>query len=123
MRKVSLSLMGALYIFAGIYHFANPSFYLKIMPNYIPFHLFMIYFTGVIEIVLGLFLFIKRTQKMAGWLIILMLFAFLPVHFQMLAEASSKIDLKFLIVVIRLPLQFVLMYWAYKTCNLKLRIS
>ncbi len=31
-----LWLMGALYIAAGIYHFVDPAFYVKIMPPYSP---------------------------------------------------------------------------------------
>jgi len=114
--------MSLLYIIAGINHFVNPAFYLKIMPNYIPYHLVMIYLSGVIEIILGVLLLIKKFQKIAGWLIILMLIVFLPVHIKMIMDTWISLNIKFLTAAIRLPLQFVLIYWAYKTCNLKFRL-
>lgn len=119
MKKISLILMSLLYISAGIYHFINPTFYLKIMPNYIPSHLTMIYLSGVIEIVLGSALLIKKFQKTAAWLIILMLIVFLPVHIKMTQDTWISLNIKFITAFVRLPLQFVLMYWTYKTCNLR----
>ncbi|MEO6303883.1 MAG: MauE/DoxX family redox-associated membrane protein [Bacteroidia bacterium] len=122
MKRFSVILMGLLYISAGVYHFIDPGFYLKIMPSYIPFHLFMIYLSGIIEIFLGILLFIKRSQKIAGWLIILMLLAFLPVHYQMLVNGPSIAYAKFWLALVRLPLQFILMYWTYKACSLKFKM-
>jgi uncharacterized membrane protein len=118
MKKLSLILMSLLYISAGIYHFINPVFYLKIMPNYIPSHLLMIYLSGVIEIILGIALLITKTRKVAGWLIILMLLIFLPIHIKMIMDTWISLNIKFIIAILRLPLQFVLIYWAYRTCNL-----
>ncbi len=120
MKKLSLILMSLLYISAGIYHFINPTFYLKIMPDYIPAHLIMIYLSGAIEIILGVALLIKKFQKTAGWLIILMLIAFLPLHIKMIQDTWISLNIKFITAIVRLPLQFVLIYWAYKTCNLRL---
>ncbi len=120
MKKVSLIVMSLLYIAAGVNHFINPAFYLKIMPTYIPYHLMMIYLSGAIEIILGIALLIKKSQKVAGWLIILMLIVFLPVHIKMIMDTWISLNIKFIIALVRLPLQFVLIYWAYKTCNLRL---
>lgn len=120
MKKISLILMSLLYISAGIYHFINPAFYLKIMPNYIPSHLNMIYLSGAIEIILGIAVLIKKFQKIAGWLIILMLLVFLPVHIKMIQDSWISLNIKFIAAALRLPLQFALIYWAYKICNLRL---
>lgn len=113
--------MSLLYVVAGLYHFVNPNFYLKIIPRYIPFHLFLVYATGVIEIILGILIVIKKHQKKAAWLIIIMLIAFLPVHIQMLQDSWISFNLKFITAALRLPLQFVLIYWTYKTFNLKIK--
>ncbi len=121
MKKVSIILISLLYIVAGLYHFINPGFYVKIMPRYIPFHLFFVYATGVIEIVLGILVLIKKYQKKAAWAIVLMLIAFLPVHIQMLKDAWISLNIKFIVAFLRLPLQFVLIYWTWKTFSLKLK--
>lgn len=120
MKRISLILMSLLYISAGIYHFINPTFYLKIMPDYIPSHLMMIYLSGAIEIILGIALLLKKFQKTAGWLIILMLIVFIPVHIKMIQDTWISLNIKFITALVRLPLQFVLIYWTYKTCNLRL---
>ncbi|MDP1799729.1 MAG: DoxX family membrane protein [Bacteroidota bacterium] len=119
MKRISLILMSLLYISAGIYHFINPTFYLKIMPDYIPSHLMMIYLSGAIEIILGIALLIKKFQKPAAMLIILMLIVFIPVHIKMIQDTWISLNIKFITAIVRLPLQFVLIYWAYKTCNLR----
>jgi len=121
MKKISVILMSLLYIVAGLYHFINPGFYVKIMPRYIPYHLFFVYATGVIEIVLGILILIKKYQKKAAWLIVLMLIAFLPVHIQMLQDAWISLNIKFIVAVLRLPLQFVLIYWTLETFNLRVK--
>ncbi len=121
MKKISIILMSLLYVVAGLYHFVNPGFYLKIMPRYIPFHLFFVYATGVIEIILGILILIRKYQKMAAWLIVLMLIAFLPVHVQMLMDTWISLNIKFIAAALRLPLQFVLIYWTYKTFGLKFK--
>ena len=50
LKEVTLYLMGALYVFAGLMHFIKPKFYLRIMPPYVPFHRAMVAISGVIEI-------------------------------------------------------------------------
>lgn len=121
MKKLSIILMSLLYVVAGLYHFVNPEFYVKIMPRYIPYHLFFVYTTGIIEIVLGILILIKKYQKKAAWLIVFMLIAFLPVHIQMLQDAWISLNIKFIVVALRLPLQFVLILWTFKTFNLKIK--
>ncbi len=115
--------MSLLYIVAGINHFINPGFYLKIMPNYIPWHYQIVILSGVIEIILGGLILIQRTRKIAAWLIIFMLIAFLPVHIQMIIDNYKIFNIMFVVSIIRLPLQFVLIRWAYKTCGLKAKAS
>ncbi|WP_051691714.1 hypothetical protein [Pedobacter borealis] len=46
----------------------------------------LIYFSGILEIVFGVLLLIKRTRKLAAVLIILMLIAFMPTHICMIQK-------------------------------------
>lgn len=112
--KVSLIIMALLYVLAGINHFVHPNFYLGSMPHYLPFPLQLIYISGVIEINLGILLLPQKTRKLSAWLIILMLIVFLSFHIQMIVDAYPNQGWSFWIAVIRLPLQFVLINWAYK---------
>ena len=63
MRKFKLVmkyLLAVLFIVAGINHFAHPTFYLKMMPPYLPWHLALVYISGVAEIVLGALVWIRH---------------------------------------------------------------
>ena len=106
-------LMAAFYVYAGINHFLNPPFYLNIMPPYIPMHAEMVALTGVIEIVLGVMVAIPRTASLAGWGIIAMLIAFLPVHVHMLVNNHLYPEAPTSVLWLRFPIQALFILWAY----------
>ncbi|MFX0557588.1 hypothetical protein ACOCEA_12380 [Maribacter sp. CXY002] len=105
--------MSAIYIFAGIMHFVKPKVYLRIMPRYLPNHKAMVLWSGIAEILLGLGLCFPSTKNVAIVGIVTMLFVFLTVHFYMLSGEKAAAGIPKWILLIRIPLQFLLMYWAY----------
>jgi uncharacterized membrane protein len=105
--------MAILYIGAGINHFLNPDFYLPMMPPYIPAPSTMILLSGVIEVLLGVGLWVPKTRSFAAWAIIAMLFAFMPVHIHMLVNAEQYSDIPVAVLWARLPLQALFVAWAY----------
>lgn len=105
--------MAAMYILAGIMHFIKPKAYMRIMPQYLPKHRELVYASGVAEIVLGISLCIPQLKNMAIIGIILMLAVFLMVHFYMLKGEKEGAGIPRYILLLRIPLQFGLMYWAY----------
>ena len=109
---MALYLMGGLYVLAGVNHFINPKFYLKIMPPYLPYHAFLVAGSGLAEIVLGVLLFFPATRSWAAWGIILLLIAVFPANLYM-AYGTQFQDISPWIRWGRLPLQLVLIYWAY----------
>jgi len=106
-------LMGLFYLTAGINHFWHPGFYLNIMPPYLPWHEALVYLSGVSEIVLGLLIFSPRYRSLAAWGIIAMLIAFMPVHIHMVMNPHLYSDVPEYVLWLRLPLQAVLIAWAY----------
>ena len=113
-QKISLFSMAGLYILGGLNHFYNPAFYENIMPSYIPFHSFLIYLSGIVEIILGILLVPVYTRKIAAYLIIAMLMAFFIVHIQMLIDFISNNNKFLWIAIVRIPLQFILIGWAHR---------
>lgn len=107
-----LYVMAGMYILAGSFHFINPKMYMRIMPSYLPKHKLLVYLSGVAEIVLGVGLCFAETKNIAIWGIIAMLAVFFLVHFYMLSPESGIKYPKWLLWL-RIPLQFLLMYWAY----------
>jgi len=114
--KLFLWIYALLYILAGINHFRSTAGYYAIMPNWIPAHQFLIYLSGVLEIIFGIMLLFRQTRKASGWLIILMLIAFLPAHIYMIQKAPfmlGKIEITPLIAWIRIPFQAFFIWWAW----------
>ncbi|MET4081697.1 putative membrane protein [Pedobacter sp. UYP30] len=110
-----LWLSAVLYVAAGINHFLATKVYLSIVPPWMPVGTFLIYLSGVAEIILGILLLFKRTRKWAGIFIALMLVVYLPLHIYMLQLAPfmlGKLMVTKLIAWIRLPIQAVLIFWA-----------
>lgn len=112
-KLISLYVMAAIYLLAGINHFWHPIFYKKIMPSYIPYHMLMVYASGVAEILLAILLIPQATRVMAAWLVIAMLVVFMVVHVQMLIDFWQRGHAQLWIAIARVPLQFVLIWWAW----------
>lgn len=113
-----LYVMAAIYIFGGIMHFVKPKVYLRIMPRYLPNHKAMVFWSGVAEVVLGMGLCFSFTKNISIYGIIAMLAVFLLVHFYMLSGEKAAAGIPKWILLLRLPLQFGLMFWAYSYLQL-----
>lgn len=83
------------------------------MPPYIPAHKTMVLLSGILEMILGFMLLNPPTQQIAGWGIMILMLLFLPIHFYMLQEKKASLKLPRWVLIIRIPLQFFIMYWAY----------
>ncbi|MFY8111833.1 MAG: MauE/DoxX family redox-associated membrane protein [Flavobacterium sp.] len=108
-----LYVMAILYIIAGINHFRVPRLYQKIIPSYLPNPSLLNILTGVIEIALGISLLIPAISRYAAWGIILLLIAVFPTHIFMLTNPKASMGLPKWVLYLRLPLQLLLLYWAY----------
>lgn len=105
-------LMAAMYIFAGIMHFIKPKAYIKVMPNYFKHKATLVYLSGVAEIVLGAALFFETLKDFAIYGIVLMLVIFFTVHINMLKGKREAMGIPKIILILRIPLQFLLIWWA-----------
>lgn len=110
--------MAGLYIVAGLMHFILPKIYLRIMPRYLPKPLLLVYLSGLAEIVLGIAACFRTTQYWALSGIILMLLIFLLVHIHMLSGPKAAAGFPKWLLLLRIPVQFLLMYWAYMYLDL-----
>jgi uncharacterized membrane protein len=100
----------------GANHFKSPGGYIKIIPSYLPYPGVLNILAGFFEIFFGMMLMFDKTRHLAAWGIILMLIAFLPVHIDMIKHAPMKLGTTLVTPFIawaRLPLQAVLILWAW----------
>jgi uncharacterized membrane protein len=114
MKKFFLSLMVAFYIIAGINHFVHTAYYEQIMPPWLPFSLPFVYISGICEIVFGLSLIPSVTRRVGAWLIIALLIAVFPANIQMTLNYLHRHDPQLWITILRLPIQILLVWWAYR---------
>lgn len=105
--------MAGLYLLAGLYHFINPKLYLRIMPRYLPAHRSLVYISGAAEIAVAVLLIFPAYRILAIFMLMGMLLVFLLVHFYMLSGKKEGAGIPAWLLVLRIPLQFVLIYWAY----------
>lgn len=105
--------MSLLYTVAGINHFIHPEFYQKIMPPWLPGHELIIIISGILEIFLGLLLLKSDARNGAAWGIIVLLIIIFPANIQMLFNYISQKHPNLWVAILRLPLQLVLIWWAY----------
>ena len=111
-QLISLVLMSALYVLAGISHFVQPSFFLKITPKWVPQPELTNFVVGAIEALLGMALWVSEIRSYAAIGIILLLLSIFPAnvyHFQKAQRKGQHV----LATAIRLPFQALLIYWAY----------
>lgn len=108
-------LLAAFFIGGGINHFLNTDFYLTLMPDYIPAHAFMVYLSGVTEVIAGVMLAIPKFSRWGAWFIIAHLVAFFTVHFWMIQESERYVGETVTIAALwlRIVAQVVFIVWAY----------
>lgn len=106
---------GIFFIVAGLNHFRDEAFYLKIMPDYIPLELHRpsVIISGVAEIVLGAMLLIPATTRMAGWGLIALLIAVFPANIFVYQHQDVFPGVSPTLHWMRLPLQAVMIAWAW----------
>lgn len=106
-------LFGLGFVLAGLYHLINPAFYLRIMPPFLPWHLFLIYLSGFFETALGALLLVPKYTRLAAWGLIALLVAVFPANIHMALNPQLFPDILPAALWLRLPLQAVFIAWAY----------
>lgn len=120
-KKISLGAMSLLYLLAGINHFINSIFYIDIIPHWLPYPSFIVSISGIIEMLLGIGLIIQPIRKISAWLIISMLMLFfILIHIPMAVDYYQTNHPYLTIALVRLPIQFILIYWAWQCSMLRL---
>lgn len=112
--EISKYVLAGMLIIAGILHFLKPKFYLKIMPDYLPASLLLVILSGIAEIICGLLLVFPNTQTIGAYLTIALFVAVFPANIEMSRKYYLRRKKGFWLTILRLPLQIVLIWWAYQ---------
>ena len=114
-------LMGGLYVLAGVSHFRTPETFERIVPPQFPAPRTLVYLSGVAEILLGAGVLFERTRRESAWGLVALLVAVFPANVYMATSDDVELgavpeeyrDLSDLALWARLPLQAVLVAWAW----------
>lgn len=114
-KILSIYIIALFYIIVGFKHFINVDFFLVIVPPYLPFPEFIVYLSGIFEIVLGFLIIPSKSRKYAAFGLILLLIAVFPANIYLYTSETAqnlygidKID-----ALIRLPFQIPLIIIAF----------
>jgi uncharacterized membrane protein len=111
---IGLGLCAALYVAAGVAHFARPEFYEKLMPDYLPAHRELVFVSGAFELLGGLGLLFPRTRRAAAWGLIALLVAVFPANLHMALHPERFPNIPEWAIWARLPLQIPLILWVHR---------
>ena len=66
-KSVTILVMSFLYVFIGAKHFTDPQYFVNITPPQVPYKLFAVYFTGILEIIGGVMILNHKTRKTGAY--------------------------------------------------------
>ena len=99
------------FIAVGILHFTHASIFVGIMPPYLPWHLELVWISGVFEILGGIGILIPQVRRFSSWGLLALLIAVFPANLHM-AFNGVFIDVPLpqsqFGLWLRLPMQFVI---------------
>ena len=114
LRLAGLVVQALLYVAAGINHFWHSATYVAIMPSHYNHPLGLVQISGAAEILGGIGLLIPQARRFSAWGIVAMLLVYFDVHIYMVQHAADRFaNLPVWLLYARLPMQFVLIYWAW----------
>lgn len=111
-RLVGKWAFASLFMVGGVAHLVVPDVYLKIMPPSLPFPRALVIVSGLIETALGVLLLAPATSRLAAWGLIALLIAVFPANVYMYRH-PEMFSFPPLALLLRLPIQGVLILWAY----------
>ena len=115
LKLIAIYFFGPAYIYIGIRHFTEPDFFLSIMPNYMSFHLELVYLSGFFEILFGIMILFKKSRVLGAKGLILLLIVVFPgnIYLAQSSLAQSLLGITQETAIIRLPFQGLFILFAY----------
>ena len=114
-KYILIIISSIFYVIVGIKHFIDPNYFLAIVPPYLPYHLELVYISGVFEIVFGLMILIPKYRYWGSIGLILLLVAVFPanIYLAQSTQAQEAIGATQDIASWRLPVQGIFIWIAY----------
>lgn len=102
---------------AGLAHVVTPDAFIAYYPAYLPWPERAVYGSALFEWLLAALLWNSRTQRAAWYAIAALMVVYVPVHIYVVTDhgliVSAPVEIPLWLAWIRLPMQFVLVAWAW----------
>lgn len=114
MKKIGAIVFGLLMITAGAVHFALPATYEPFLSPILPPTVVtaIIYISGLVEILIGIAMFVPSLKSKASLAILVLMVCFLPLHIADVFRENPAIG-NHTAAYVRLPIQVLLVYLAF----------
>ncbi len=110
--------LGVTFFFFFIGHFVKTDDLVAMLPAWLPLRLPIIYFTGLLELAIAIALFSSQYQQSAAKLAIVVFIAFFPANIYAAIQSVGSGGHQWgpIYLLIRAPLQIILIAWSYFLC-------
>jgi uncharacterized membrane protein len=130
LERASRRLLAGLMVTMGVLHFVAADSFAAIIPDALPWHLPLVYISGVAEAGLGVLLLAESTRSLAAWGCIALFVAVFPanIYWALHPELSVPGLPSWLptpsatALWLRLPLQFLFIGWALRFTGVATRV-
>jgi uncharacterized membrane protein len=114
-RYLGLALVCAFFLIGGRAHFTSTDFFVSIMPPFVPFPREVVYFTGVLELLGAVAIWVPRLRAWAGIGLFALTIAVTPANIYMWLNPQLFPGVSPMFLLLRLPAQLVLLvliWWS-----------
>ena len=114
-KTLTILTMSLLYIFIGVKHFTDPQYFINITPPQIQHKTFVVYFTGILEILGGILILNNKTRKTGSYILITLLIVVFPANIYLYVSdvPQQLMGISKTEALIRMPFQIPLIILAY----------
>jgi uncharacterized membrane protein len=114
-KRVTRGIVALAMVSVGVMHFTQAEWFAQIVPPFLPAPVWLVWISGVFEILGGIGVLVPRVRALAGWGLVLLYLAVFPANIYMAVApvAVNGVVPERWLVWARLPLQPVFMWVAW----------
>ncbi len=112
LKRAFLGMLALLFIASGISHFAYTDAFAAIVPDYLPWHVTLVWVSGAAELLLAVGILAPATRRLAGLLLIALMVAVFPANVEMALHVARFPAIPSWLIFARLPLPGLMIAWA-----------
>lgn len=113
MPIIPLLIIALFFLSGGIAHFVLTDFFVMAMPDYLGYHKELVLISGVFELLGAIGILVPKTRFLAGCGLIALIIAVYPANINMALHPEQYSGIPALLLYIRLPLQFLFIWFVW----------